>query len=104
MSVLFQASCLIRAAIAILVFIAAITVGMPIVLAQSLGFTPPRPDGPAKIQSSLWDLVSEGQAAAKSVSHVDSQVTREPVVVILVPHPGKGSSSIDTSSFEDLGN
>ena len=73
------------------------------VWARSLDFAPPRPEGPAKIQSSLWGLISEEQAAAKAVGPEDFQAAPEPVVVILVPHPGKGSVSIDTSSFEDLG-
>ncbi len=98
-----QASCFSSPAVVISALLTVITAYLPLVWAQSLDFTPPKPDGPEKIQSSLWDLVSEGQAAAKSVSPVDSQVTREPVVVILVPHLGKGSASIDTSSFADLG-
>lgn len=89
--------------IAISVIFALITGYVSIIWAQSLDFTPPKPEGPAKIQSSLWGLVSEEQAAAKAVSPEESQGTSESVVVILVPHPSKGSASIDTSSFEGLG-
>ena len=101
--ILFHVNCYFRPAFAISVFLTVTTGYMPKVWAQSLDFTPPMPIGPAKIQSSLWDLVSEGQAAAKPASPESSQVTPEPVVVILVPYPGKGSASIDTSSFPELG-
>ena len=63
---------------------------------QNLDFTPDRPDGPAKIQSALWELAIPG--AAKKTR--DGQDT---VVVILVPYPGQASASIDTSSLAALG-
>ena len=72
---------------------------MPLLWAQSLDFAPPAPEGPGKIQSSLWELAATGQAAAKPA---DSAIRRT-VVVTLVPYPGKGSASIDTSSFAELG-
>ncbi len=63
---------------------------------QNLDFTPDKPDGPAKIQSALWELAAP--RAAKSVGDLP-----DPVVVILVPHLGQGSASIDTSSLAALG-
>ena len=93
----------IRTGIPISVFLAVITGCMPKLWAQSLDYTPPKPEGPAKIESSLWDLAATGRPAAKPASPGDSQVTREPVVVILVPHPGMGSASIDSSAFAELG-
>ena len=71
----------------------------PLLWARSLDFTPPRPEGPAKIQSSLWDLAATGQAAAKATG----SAREDTVVVTLVPYPGMGSASIDSSSFADLG-
>ena len=62
---------------------------------QNLDFAPDRPDGPAKIQSALWELAIPG--AAKPTR--DLQDT----VVILVPHLGQASASIDTSSLAALG-
>ena len=97
-----HASCFTRSAI-IIVFLAVITGYMPKVWAQSLDYTPPTPEGPAKIESSLWDLAATGQAAAKPASPGDSQDIQEPVVVILVPYPGEGSASIDSSAFAGLG-
>ena len=92
-----------RPSISISITIAIITGYMPKVWAQSLDYTPPKPEGPAKIESSLWDVAATGRPAAKPASPEDSQVTREPVVVILVPHPGMGSASIDSSAFAELG-
>ncbi len=63
---------------------------------QNLNFTPDRPDGPAKIQSALWDLATPG--AAKPTRDL-----QDTVVVILVPHLGQASASIDTSSLAALG-
>ncbi len=63
---------------------------------QNLNFTPDRPDGPPKIQSALWDLATPG--AAKPTRDV-----QDTVVVILVPHLGQASVSIDTSSLAALG-
>ena len=67
--------------------------------AQSLDSTPPAPEGPAKIQSSLWNLTATGQAAAKPTD----SATEDTVVATLVPYPGQGSISIYTSSFPGLG-
>ena len=63
---------------------------------QNLDFAPDRPDGPAKIQSALWELAIPG--AAKSTRDL-----QDTVVVILVPHLGQASASIDTSSLAALG-
>ncbi len=63
---------------------------------QNIDFTPDRPDGPAKIQSALWDLATPG--AAKPTRDL-----QDTVVVILVPHLGQASASIDTSSLAALG-
>ncbi len=63
---------------------------------QNLNFTPDRPDGPSKIQSALWELATPG--AAKLTGDVP-----DTVVVILVPHLGQASASIDTSSLAELG-
>ena len=63
---------------------------------QNIDYTPEKPDGPAKIQSSLWELATPG--AAKPTRDV-----QDTVVVILVPHLGQGSASIDTSSLAALG-
>ncbi len=63
---------------------------------QNLNFTPDRPDGPAKIQSALWELATPG--AAKPTRDL-----QDTVVVILVPHLGQASASIDTSSLAALG-
>ena len=63
---------------------------------QNIDFTPDRPDGPAKIQSSLWELATPG--AAKPTRDL-----QDTVVVILVPHLGQASASIDTSSLAALG-
>ena len=63
---------------------------------QDIDFTPDRPDGPAKIQSALWELATPG--AAKPTRDL-----QDTVVVILVPHLGQASASIDTSSLAALG-
>ena len=63
---------------------------------QNLDFAPDKPDGPAKIQSALWELAIPG--AAKPIRDV-----QDTVVVILVPHLGQASASIDTSSLAALG-
>ena len=62
---------------------------------QDLNSAPAKPDGPAKIQSSLWELATP--RAAKSVRNLQE------TVVILVPHLGQASASIDTSSLAALG-
>ena len=81
------------------VFLVVGTGYVPLLCAQSLDFTPPRPEGPAKIQSALWNLATTGQAAAKATG----SATEDTVVVTLVPYPEMGSASIDSSSFGDLG-
>ena len=82
------------------IFIVIVMAGnVPPLWAQSLDLTPPRPEGPAKIQNSLWDLAATGQAAAKPTD----SATEDTVVVTLVPYPGTDSASIDTSSFTELG-
>ena len=63
---------------------------------QNIDFSPDRPDGPAKIQSSLWELATP--QAAKPTRDLQNTV-----VVILVPHLGQASASIDTSSLATLG-
>ena len=63
---------------------------------QNIDFTPEKPDGPANIQSALWELATPG--AGKRVGGL-----QDTVVVILVPHLGQGSASIDTSSLAALG-
>ncbi|MYC70223.1 MAG: S8 family serine peptidase [Gemmatimonadetes bacterium] len=63
---------------------------------QNIDFTPDKPDGPAKIQSALWELAIPG--AAKPTRDL-----QDTVVVILVPHVGQASASIDTSSLAALG-
>ena len=63
---------------------------------QNIDFTPDKPDGPAKIQSSLWELATPG--AAKPTRDL-----QDTVVVILVPYLGQASASIDTSSLAELG-
>ena len=63
---------------------------------QNIDFTPDKPDGPAKIQSSLWELAIPG--AAKPTRDL-----QDTVVVILVPHLGQASASIDTSSLAAFG-
>ena len=74
----------------------------PLLWAQSLDFAPPRPDGPAKIQSSLWGLATM-DPAAKPLGPDGTAQMHERVVVILVPNPGKESASIDTTSLASLG-
>lgn len=81
------------------VFLVFVTGYVPLLWAQALDFAPPAPEGPAKIQSSLWELAATGQASAKPGVPVMEQT----VVVTLVPNPGNGSASIDTSSFVELG-
>ena len=63
---------------------------------QDIDYTPDKPDGPAKIQSALWELAIPG--AAKPTRDL-----QDTVVVILVPHLGQASASIDTSSLAALG-
>ena len=63
---------------------------------QDIDYTPDRPDGPAKIQSALWELAIPG--AAKPTRDL-----QDTVVVILVPYLGQASASIDTSSLAALG-
>ena len=63
---------------------------------QDINFTPTKPDGPAKIQSSLWDLAAP--RAGKSISGL-----QDTVVVTLVPPHGELSAAIDTSSLVALG-
>ena len=63
---------------------------------QNIDFTPDKPDGPANIQSALWELAMPG--AGKRVGGL-----QDTVVVILVPQLGQGSASIDTSSLAALG-
>ena len=65
---------------------------------QDLDFVPVKPDGPAKIQSALWELAvpSAGKLAR-------AEGVEDTVVVILVPHRGQASASIDTSSMTALG-
>ena len=63
---------------------------------QNIDFTPDKPDGPANIQSALWELAMPG--AGKRVGGL-----QDTVVVILVPHVGQASASIDTSSLAALG-
>ena len=63
---------------------------------QNIDFIPDKPDGPAKIQSSLWELATP--RAGKPVGDV-----QDTVVVILVPHLGQVSASIDMSSLAALG-
>ena len=65
---------------------------------QNIDFTPEKPDGPANIQSALWELATPG--AGKRTRAEGAQDT---VVVILVPHLGQASASIDTSSLAALG-
>ena len=63
---------------------------------RDINFTPDKPDGPAKIQSALWELAIPG--AAKPTRDV-----QDTVVVILVPYLGQASASIDTSALAALG-
>ena len=63
---------------------------------QNIDFTLDKPDGPAKIQSALWELAAPG--AAKPTRGL-----QDTVVVILVPQLGQASASIDTSSLAVLG-
>ena len=63
---------------------------------QNIDFTPDKPDGPANIQSALWELAMPG--AGKRVGGL-----QDTVIVILVPHLGQASASIDTSSLAALG-
>ncbi|MXX37550.1 MAG: S8 family serine peptidase [Gemmatimonadetes bacterium] len=63
---------------------------------RDINFTPDKPDGPAKIQSALWELATPG--AGKRVCGL-----QDTVVVILVPHLGQASASIDTASLAALG-
>ena len=63
---------------------------------QNIDFTPDKPDGPANIQSALWELAMPG--AGKRVGGL-----QDTVVVILVPQLGQASASIDTSSLAAFG-
>ena len=65
---------------------------------QDLNFTPVKPDGPAKIQSALWEL-----AVPPAGKLARAEGVEDTVVVILVPQRGQGSASIDTSSMAALG-
>ena len=65
---------------------------------QDLNSAPAKPDGPAKIQSSLWELATPRAAKLARAEGVE-----DTVVVILVPHLGQASASIDTSSLAALG-
>ena len=81
------------------VFLVVVTGYVPLLRSQSLDSTPPAPEGPAKIQSSLWNLTATGQAAAKPAD----SAAEDTVVATLVPYPGQGCISIYTSSFPELG-
>ncbi|MCY4603996.1 MAG: S8 family serine peptidase, partial [Gemmatimonadetes bacterium] len=63
---------------------------------QNIDFIPDKPDGPAKLQSSLWELAAP--RAGKPIGDL-----QDTVVVILVSHLGQASASIDTSSLAALG-
>ena len=65
---------------------------------QNLDFAPAKPDGPAKIQSALWELATPRAGKLARAAGVE-----DTVVVILVPHLGQASASIDTSSMAALG-
>ena len=65
---------------------------------QDLNFAPVKPDGPAKIQSALWELAVPSAGKLARVEGVE-----DTVVVILVPQRGQASASIDTSSMAALG-
>ena len=65
---------------------------------QDLNFVPVKPDGPAKIQSTLWDLAVPSAGKLARVEGVE-----DTVVVILVPQRGQASAAIDTSSMAALG-
>ena len=65
---------------------------------QNLDFVPAKPDGPAKIQSALWELATPRAGKLARAAGVE-----DTVVVILVPHLGQASASIDTSSMAALG-
>ena len=65
---------------------------------QDLNFAPAKPDGPAKIQSALWEL-----ATPRAGKLARAEGVEDTVVVILVPHRGQASASIDTSSMAALG-
>ena len=73
----------------------------PPLWARSLDSAPPSPQGPARIQSSLWGSADIGPAAKPAAHRGSGDVPG--LVVILVPRPGQGSASIDTSSFAGLG-
>jgi len=64
---------------------------------EDLNFAPVKPDGPAKIQSALWEL------AVPSAGKLTRAESVADTVVILVPHRGQASASIDTSSMAALG-
>ena len=65
---------------------------------QNLNSAPVKPDGPAKIQSALWEL-----ATPRAGKLARAEGVEDTVVVILVPHRGQASASIDTSSMAALG-
>ena len=90
---------------------------------QNLNFAPTKPDGPPKIQSSLWELampsvaevapvvgtqdtaviLSPASVSVSPATEVAPVVGTQDIVVILVPHLGQASASIDTSSLAALG-
>ena len=59
---------------------------------QDLNSAPVKPDSPAKIQSALWELAVPSAGKLTRAEGVE-----DTVVVILVPHRGQASASIDTS-------
>ena len=65
---------------------------------QDLNSAPVKPDGPAKIQSALWELAVPPAGKLTRAGGVE-----DTVVVILVPYRGQASASIDTSSMAALG-
>ncbi len=65
---------------------------------QDLNSAPVKPDGPAKIQSALWELAVPPAGKLTRAGGVE-----DTVVVILVPQRGQASASIDTSSMAALG-
>ena len=90
---------------------------------QNLNFAPAKPDGPPKLQSSLWELampaaaevapvvgtqdtvfiLSPASVSVSAAAEVAPAVGTQDIVVILVPHLGQASASIDTSSLAALG-
>ena len=89
---------------------------------QNLNFAPAKPDGPPKLQSSLWELamppaaevapvvgtqksviLSPASVSVSPTAEVAPVVGTQDIVVILVPHLGQALASIDTSSLAALG-